>query len=131
MSSVLEGTSGQTVTYTYTVHNTSPASTDPVTISAISDSSGSVMAAFMAANGDSDTIAYGATVTFSVMETAPVQNAGTTYTNTLSVTGADDESDAASAGAAAAISYTDVAPTLAATASASVSTCWKARAARR
>ena len=122
VSSVEEGGVGsQSVTYTYTVTNTSSASTDPVTISAIGDNSGSLLAAFEAANGGSATIADGQHVTFMVTETVPTQNAGTTYTNHLSVSGADDETDPASASASAAISYTDVTPSLSASASTNVS----------
>ncbi len=122
VSSVQEGGVGnQSVKYTYTVTNTSPASTDPITVSAISDNSGSLLAAFEAANGGSATIAYGASVSFSVTETVPTQNAGTTYSNTINVKAADDESDAANSSASATISYTDVTPSLSATSSTNVS----------
>ena len=51
----------QSVTYTYTVTNTSPATTDPVTItSLVDDKAGNLLAAFKAANGGSDVLAYGA-----------------------------------------------------------------------
>ena len=69
----------QAVTYTYTVTNTSPATTDPVTITSIGDTNdGSLMTQFKAANSGSATIAYGATVTFTVLETAPQPRAQTT-----------------------------------------------------
>ena len=122
MASVPEGgVPPQAVTYTYTVTNASPATTDPVTITSISDANdGSLMTQFKAANSGSATIAYGATVTFTVLETAPDQNAGTAYVNTLSVSGHDDENDPASTSATASISYTDVLPSLSSTAQASV-----------
>ena len=111
----------QAVTYTYTVTNTSPATTDPVTITSISDANdGSLMTQFKTANGGSTTIPHGATVTFTVSETAPNQNAGTTYINTLNVSGHDDEGDPAGTNATATISYTDVLPSLSSTAQASV-----------
>ena len=118
VSSVPEGGVGnQLVTYTYTVTNTSQASDDAVTISEIGDNSGSLLTAFEAANGGSATIPYGGAVTFSASETAPVQNAYTTYTNTLNVSGAVDESPV-TAGTTATISYTDVLPSLSAAAAA-------------
>ena len=126
------GVPPQAVTYTYTVTNTSPATTDPVTITSISDSNdGSLMTQFKAANGAGATIAYGATVTFTVSETAPSQNAGTTYVNTLSVSGHDDENDPASTNATASISYTDVLPSLSSTAQASVASVSEAACRRR
>jgi hypothetical protein len=122
VSSVPEGGVGnQSVKYTYTVNNISPASTDPITLSAIGDNSGSLLAAFEAANGGSATIAYGASVSFSVTETVPTRNAGTTYSNTINVKAADDESDAANSSASVTISYTDVTPSLSATSSTNVS----------
>ncbi len=115
--SVQEGGVGsQSVTYTYTVTNTSTATTDPVTISAVGDNSGSLLSAFEGANAGSATLTHGQSVTFSVTETVPNQNATTTYTNNLSVSGADDEHDPAMASASAAISYTDVTPSLSASA---------------
>ncbi len=113
MPSVQEGGVGsQSVTYTYTVTNTSTATTDPVTISAVGDNSGSLLSAFEGANAGSAVLTHGQSVTFSVTETVPNQNATTTYTNNLSVSGADDEHDPAMASASAAISYTDVTPSI-------------------
>jgi len=91
--SVLEGR-GQPVGHLHLHgHELQPASTDPVTISTISDASGDLTAAFLAANGNSATIAR-ATVTFSLALTVPPGNAGATCTNTLNVSGADDENTA-------------------------------------
>jgi hypothetical protein len=121
VSSVQEGGVGnQNVKYTYKVTNTSPATTDPITLSAIGDGSGDLLPAFKAANGGSATIPYAGSVTFSVTETVPTQNAGTTYTNTINVKAADDESDPANSSASATISYTDVTPSLSATSSTNV-----------
>ena len=92
-----------------------------MTITSIRDANdGNLMTQLKAANSGSATIAYGATVNFTVSETAPDQNAGTTYVNTLSVSGHDDEGDPASTSATATISYTDVLPSLSSTAQASV-----------
>ncbi len=111
VASVPEGGVGnQKVKYTYTVSNTSPASTDPITVSAIGDNSGSLLAAFEAANGGSATVAFATAVKFSVTVTVRAKNAGTTYTNTINVKATDDESDAANSSASATISYTDVTP---------------------
>src|SRR5205823_2886264 len=88
-ASISEGGVGvQTVTYTYTVTNTSPASTDPLTLTSLSDDkAGNLLAAFMAANGNSNVLAAGAAVTFSVTQALPVDNAGASFTNTVTVQG--------------------------------------------
>jgi hypothetical protein len=108
VSSVSEGGAGnQQVKYTYTLTNTSQASTDPVTVTSVSGDRGSLLGAFEAANGGSAKLTYGACVTFSVTETVPAQQFGTTYTNTLHVSAADDEADPTAASASATISYTE------------------------
>ncbi|MFM7097808.1 MAG: hypothetical protein ACKO16_10400 [Gemmataceae bacterium] len=87
-----EGTSGQVLVYSFTVSNMSTASTDPVTVSSLSDSVlGDLMPAFMAANGGSAVIPFSGSVTFSVSYTAPVANAGVVIANTVTVIGQDDE----------------------------------------
>src|SRR5207237_6860140 len=56
-----EGTANQVLVYSFTVTNTSTASTDPVTITALSDTVlGNLLQAFKDANGGSATLAYGA-----------------------------------------------------------------------
>src|SRR5207248_1894274 len=56
-----EGTAGQVLTYSFTVANTSTATTDPVTVTSLTDTVlGDLLGAFKAANGGSATIAYGA-----------------------------------------------------------------------
>src|SRR5262249_13647676 len=107
------GVGGQAVTYTYSVTNTSLATTDPVTLTSLADDKvGDLMAAFVAANGDSAVLADGATVTFAVTQTLPTANAGASYTNIVTAQGVDDEGDPASANASATVTYTDVLPSL-------------------
>src|SRR5207245_434099 len=91
-ASLSEGDVGvQSVSYTYTVTNTSPASTDPVTITSLSDDkAGNLLGAFLAANGGSNVLAVGASVTFSGTQSLPVANAGASYTNVVTVQGMDD-----------------------------------------
>ena len=64
------------------------------------DKLGNLLSNLETANGGSAVLAPGATVTFQVTTTVPVQNAGTTYTNTVTVDGQDDEHDAADGNAA-------------------------------
>ena len=59
-------------------------------------------------------------MTFQVTTTVPVQNAGTSYTNTVTVDGQDDEHDAADGSASATVNYTDVAPSISVTAMSNV-----------
>src|SRR5262249_35587609 len=83
---------GNTITYTYKITNTSPASTDPVTIDSIVDSilGDLTPTADVARGGRSVTLAPGESFTFTV--TTGIQNVGTgTVTNTVSVQGHDDE----------------------------------------
>src|SRR5262249_13565801 len=107
VSSVSEGGAGnQSVIYAYTVTNTSPASTDPVTISSVNDS---VLGELLTAP---ITLAPGASITLYKPFTMPVQNAGTSHTNVVTVKGTDDESDVATASDSYTINYTNVAPSI-------------------
>src|SRR5436305_1293963 len=93
-----EGTAGQVLTYSFTVSNTSTATTDPVTVTSLSDSVlGDLLAAFKAANGGSAVIGYNGSVTFSVNYTAPVANAGVVIANTVSVSASDDDTGSSAA----------------------------------
>src|SRR5262249_61329843 len=56
-----EGTAGQQIVYHFTVTNTSPATTDPITVINLSDTVlCHLLSAFQAANGNNHVIAYGA-----------------------------------------------------------------------
>src|SRR5213078_186660 len=112
--SVQEGGVGsQSVTYSYTVSNTSAASTDALTLSSILDDKvGDLLAAFQAANGGSAVLAAGASVTFTATQTVAVGNTTDRYSNTVTVTAADDEGDPASATTSATVTYEDVTPSL-------------------
>src|SRR5205823_3325303 len=100
---------------TYTVTNTSAATTDPVTVTSVLDDD----------LGDRQSVAEGKTAgqgySFSVTTTAHNQNAGTSFTNHVTATAHDDETDTATATAQATITYTDVTPTITVSKSASVS----------
>src|SRR5207253_474483 len=77
-----EGTAGQVLTYSFTVSNTSTATTDPVTVSSLSDSVlGDLLAAFMPSFPTRRSSDLNASVTFSVNYTAPVANAGVVIAN--------------------------------------------------
>ena len=51
--------------------------------SLVDDKAGNLLAAFKAANGGSDVLAYGASVTFCVTQTLAVADAGDSYTNVV------------------------------------------------
>src|SRR5439155_563231 len=89
-TSVSEGGVGsQSVTYTYTVQNTSQASTDPLSV-VVTDSDGTPV--YQSGHRTPNTTLFPYTTLFrSLTTTAPVQNAGTTHTNTATATGSDDE----------------------------------------
>ncbi|HZM78927.1 MAG TPA: hypothetical protein VFC19_24630, partial [Candidatus Limnocylindrales bacterium] len=113
-ATISEGHVGvQSVTYTYTVTNSSPASTDPLTLTSLADDkAGNLLAAFIAANGNSNLLAPGASVTFTVTQALPTANAAASYTNVVTVNAHDDENDPASAQATATVTYLDVQPTI-------------------
>jgi uncharacterized repeat protein (TIGR01451 family) len=87
---------GNPATYTVTIRNTSPASTDPVTVTSVTDTLlGDLTAAAVVANGGADIVlAPGASFTFSV--TGPALTAGPVV-NTVTVTAHDDEGTGATA----------------------------------
>src|SRR5262249_30249704 len=105
------GLGNQTVTYTFTVTNTSAASTDPVTIQSLSDN---VLGALAGSGtcGVGTTLAPGASCTFTVTTTVPSQADGTTLTNTFTATGKDDENNSTSASASATVYYVGASITL-------------------
>src|SRR5262249_45606003 len=105
--SVSEGGVGdQTVTYTYVVKNTSTATTDSITVTSLTDDklpNVDLLAAFKAANGGSDTLAYGASVTFTASQTVAVGDVGDEYVNVVTVKGHDDDGDPVSDSASASV----------------------------
>src|SRR5205807_1177160 len=110
-----EGTAGQVLTYSFTVSNTSTATTDPVTVTSLTDTVlGDLLPAFTAANGGSATLAYGASKTFTVTYTAPVANAGVVIANTVSASASDDDAGTtpATAQASDSATYQNVNPTI-------------------
>src|SRR5262249_57468432 len=100
--------------YTYVVTNTSPASTDPVTVTSVLDN---VLGELL--NGPI-TLAPGGSTTITKTATVPVKNAGATQDNTVTAAGADDEGNTASATAIASVSYTNVSPAISLTKGANV-----------
>jgi hypothetical protein len=103
-------TVGGVVTYSYTVRNTSAASTDPVTITSLSDDkTGDLLAAFYAANGNSYVLAPGASITFT--STYTTTTAGT-LKNTVTANGHDDENDTATANNSATVTVLAASPTI-------------------
>src|SRR5207237_371993 len=115
VSTISEGGVGnQTVVYTYTVKNTSPASTDTVTVTSLSDDKAAgALAAFYAANGNSYDLAPGQSVTFTLTQTLPVDNAGDTSTTTVSASALHDALPISTAtdSASVTVTYTNVNPT--------------------
>ena len=117
-----EGT--QTVSYQFTVTNTSPSSTDPLTVSAFDDptlnaagvTDAALLAAFTAANGGSAVLAPGAFVTFTINNVSLTLDDGTPgpdpFVNTVTVNAADDEGTAASDTDTATINVNPVAPAI-------------------
>ena len=107
-TSVVEG---NTVTYTFEITNTSPASTDPVTITSIIDSVlGDLTPTGVAARaGLLIVLAPGESFTFTY--TTAIQNAGV-VNNTVTVTGRDDENTEATAQDSHTLTVTDATPTI-------------------
>src|SRR5207247_1619371 len=107
-----EGTAGQTLTYHFTVTNTSTATTDPVTVTSLSDTVlGDLLPAFKAANGGSGVLPYGASVSFDVSYTAPVANAFAQINNTVTVSAHDPAPTAPTpASASDSATYQDLTP---------------------
>lgn len=98
---------GGTVTYAYTVKNTSQATTDPVTLDSLSDDKlGDLLAAFKAANGGSATLAPGVSITFYVAGAMPTSSTTGSFTNTVNVVGHDDEGDSTHGDATATVTLT-------------------------
>ena len=93
------------MTYTYDVTNTSAASTDPLSSVVLSDTDGTPTYVSGDTNHDG-MIDDGETWVYSLTETVPSQEQGTTHTNTVTATAKDDEGDTASDQASATISYT-------------------------
>jgi uncharacterized repeat protein (TIGR01451 family) len=107
---------GNPATYTYTITNTSPSSTDPVTITSIVDDhlgdlSATAAAAWLA-QGHSGPIVLTPAQSFAFGASTPTAlNAGTVV-NTASVAGHDDEGTPASASASYTLVVGDAAPAL-------------------
>ena len=111
--SISEGTP-TTVTYKVTITNTSNAQ-DPVTLTSILDdqiaNDAALLAAAIAANGNSATLAPGASLTFTYTSDAALTlNGNGQFVNTISVSGHDDEGTPASGGDTATVTATDHVP---------------------
>ena len=104
---------GNQVTYSFTITNTSPASTDPVTVTSVLDNVlGDLTSSAIQANGGNPIVlASGASFTFTYT-TALVLNAGT-VSNTVNVLGVDDENSQAAAQDGHTLTVADVAPSIA------------------
>src|SRR4029453_1770978 len=107
---------GNTVTYGFAITNTSPASTDPVTITSVVDSVlGDLTSAASppwVAQGHRGATIPDPSQTFSFnFPTLTALNAGTVV-NTVSVSGHDDENTPASASDTATVFVTNVTPTI-------------------
>src|SRR5262249_23089587 len=108
-----EGTAGQALTYSFTMTNTSTASTDPVTVTSLSDTVlGDLLPAFKLATGGIATIGFGGAVTLPPNYTAPLPYTTLFLSNTVTVNAADDEGDPASANASDTATYQDVTPSI-------------------
>src|SRR5262249_6992917 len=107
---------GSTITYGFAITNTSPAGTDPVTITSVADDKlGGLTAAASAAclaqgHGGPIVLAPGKTSSFTAT-TATALDAGTVV-NTVTVRGHDDEDTPATASDTVTVTVTDAAPTI-------------------
>src|SRR5436305_1053090 len=94
---------GGSVTYTYTLTNTSPAgSFDPLTLTSLSDDkAGNILTLGTFTGGDTDSngkIDAGQKFSCALCQAIPAGNAtGGSFTNTVTVNAVDDEGSAASA----------------------------------
>ena len=113
--SVVNINEGNTATYTFAITNTSPASTDPVVITSVQDSVlGDLTAAAEAAwvaQGNTGAIVLVQNQTFTFTVATAVLNAGT-VSNTVTVTGRDDEFSPVSATDSATLLVANVAPAI-------------------
>ena len=111
--------SGGSVVFTFVIKNTSPASTDPVTLTALVDSRLGNLFGAPAANVTvnnclallNTVLAPNATVQCTVTATL-VGDVALPHTNTITVTGKDDEQNETSATADARVDFSDVKPTV-------------------
>ena len=113
--SVFEGGVGiQTVTYTYEVTNTSPAgANDPLHDVTISDTDGTPTRVFAGKSDDGDLLLeVGETWYYSLTKTMIPQNVGASHSNTVTVSGYDDEDTLATDDDTATVSYTNVDPVI-------------------
>ena len=105
------GVGDQLVDYRYTITNTSLASTDPVTIDSFFDIT---LGIDLLALSGPIVLAQGASFTFILADQlVPVGNVGDTFLNGARAAGQDDEGNTTGAGDSAAVTYSDVTPTLA------------------
>jgi hypothetical protein len=96
---------GGSVIYTYTITNTSAASTDPITLTSISDDKvGDLLDHAITANGGSATLAPGDSVTWT--ETVAMPSSGNAFANTVTVNSHDDEATSANDEASASVNLT-------------------------
>ena len=114
------GFGDQTVTYRYALTNTSDASTDPLTITSLSDDNGTPLTlddvnlltaagvTLHKRGGDADELLEsGETWIYTYSKTVPVGDAGDEHVNTVAITASDDEGTAASDTDTATVTYAD------------------------
>src|SRR5207249_1825190 len=108
---------GGTVTYTYTLTNTSPAGVfDPLTLtSLVDDKAGDILASHNTFTGDDGDglLEAGETWVFTKSQAIPPGDAtGGSYTNTVTVNAKDNENHTTSDTDSKTVTYTDVAPSI-------------------